>query len=509
MSFMGVDIGTTGCKVMAFDTDGNSLSAAYREYQVICPKPGWAELDARLVINHCKDCIAQVAASVKNRDPVAALAVSSQGEAFTAVGESGEFLCNAMVSSDTRSQKQLTELTEKLGLENLYHITGHSPHTLATLFKLAWLKENRPEVLEKAHKILCFGDLLGFELTGETTIDYSLAARTMMWDVHQKNWSHTILDAVQIDEEVLSKPVPAGQAIGKIKKRLAEQLNLSADVVVITGGHDQPCGALGAGVTEPSLATYATGTVESISPAFSKLLLNDTLRKSNLATYPHVVDQLYTTVAFNLTGGNLLRWFRDQFAAEEIKRAKETSTDPYELILKQVPSTPTNILVLPHFVATGTPYFDSSPTGAILGLDLTTSRAQLTRALLEGLTYEMRLNIEILDHAGIQIDELRAIGGGAKSDIWMQIKADIIGLPVVSLNINEGACLGAAMLAAAGSKQIKSAKEAAKRWVRPIRIFEPCKGNTRRYNKGFAIYKSLYESIKPIGRKLAKLKISI
>lgn len=505
MSFMGVDIGTTGCKVIAFDINGKALSAAYREYPLICSFPGWAELDARIVINSCKDCIAQVASSVKDSDLVTALAVSSQGEAFTVIDDNGEFLCNAMVSFDTRSQKQVTELTEQLGLNNLYQITGHSPHTMFTLFKLAWLRENHPEILDKARNILCFQDMLGFELTGETVIDFSLAARTMMWDVHKRKWSQPILDSIGIEQNVLPRAVQSGQVIGKVKKQLCEQLNLSCDVVVVAGGHDQPCGALGAGVVEPDIAIYATGTVECISPAFNKLLLNDTLRESNLATYPHVVEGLYTTVAFNFTGGNLLRWFRDEFGGEEVRLARENSQDPYELILQQVPSEPTNIMVLPHFVTTGTPHFDSSATGAILGLKLTTSRGEVIRALLEGVTYEMRLNVEILAQAGIEIKQLRAIGGGAKSDIWMQIKSDIIGLPIVSLNINEAACLGAAILAAVGCRSVSSIKDAAKLWVRPSKVFEPFKKNVALYNQRYDIYRNIYNTIKPISSKLAKL----
>ena len=184
---------------------------------------------------------------------------------------------------------------------------------------------------------------------------------------------------------------------------------------------------------------------------------------------------------------------------------KESSEDPYKLILRQVPGTPTNILVLPYFAATGTPHFDSSPAGAIIGLHLTTSRGQMIRALLEGVTYEMKLNVEILASAGIEIKELRAIGGGAKSDIWMQIKSDIIGLPIVSLSISEAACLGAAMLAAVGCNEIPSIRDAVKLWVRPNKVFEPSKKNVALYNKRYDIYKNLYETIKPIGSELTKL----
>ncbi|MHC4123499.1 MAG: FGGY-family carbohydrate kinase, partial [Planctomycetota bacterium] len=370
MSFMGVDIGTTGCKVIVFDADGKELATEYKEYPLITPQPGWAELDARLVIDNCKECIAKVAAIVKDSDPVQAIAMSSQGEAFTVLDDKDKFLCNAMVSFDTRCRKQVAEFTEKVGLDNLYNTTGASPHTMFTVFKIIWLRENQPRILEKANRILCFQDLLAYELTGQAAIDFSLAARTMMWDVNKKDWSGAILDKVGIDATVLPKPLPSGEVVGKVKKQISQQLGLSQDVIVAAGGHDQPCGAFGAGVVEPGIASYATGTVECITPAFNQLTLNDTLKNSNLAVYPHVVGGLYITIAFNLTGGNLLRWYRDQFAHEEVRLAQESDQDAYDLIIKQAPAEETNLLVLPHFVSTGTPHFDTSSTGAILGLNL-------------------------------------------------------------------------------------------------------------------------------------------
>ena len=505
MSFMGIDIGQTGCKVIAFDIEGRPRASAYREYSTISPQPGWSELDSRSVIGNCKDCISEVAARVKAKDPIAAIAVSSQGEAFTIVGGSGEYLCNAMVTFDTRSQKQVNELTGRIGLEKLYRITGSSPHTMFTLFKLAWLKETQPDILEKAHKILCFEDLLGLELTGEAVIDYSLAGRTMMFDVGKKQWSEIILNDIGIDESLMPKPVQSGQVIGNIQKQLCKELGLSDNVLVVAGGHDQPCGALGAGVVGSGIAMYATGTADCISPAFDRLVLNDTMRDSNLATYPHVVPGLYTTVAFNLTGGNLLRWFRDEFAQDEVRLAKESGVDPYELLLSRIPAEPTSILVLPHFCPTGTPHFDVSPTGAILGLDLSTTKGEFVKSLLEGTTYEMKLNVEILANAGVEINELRAIGGGAKSGVWMQIKADIMDIPIVSLHVSEAACLGAAMLAAVGSGSIESFEVAVKEWVHPNRVYEPSAANVAKYRQRYGIYKRIYDTIEPIGREMVQL----
>ena len=503
MSFMGVDIGQTGCKVLAFDINGNLIGSAYREYPVISPQPGWAELDSRQVMALCRKAIAQVASETTTRDPVAAIAVASQGESFTIVGSDGGFLCNGMITSDTRAREQVVDVTEAIGLENLYQITGHSPHTMFTLFKLAWLRANQPRMLDAAAKVLCYEDLLGYELTGEAVTDYSIAARTMLFDVRERAWSSELLDVIGLSLDALPRPVPAGQAVGEVRPSVARELGLPDGVRVVTGGHDQPCGALGAGVVGPGVAMYATGTVECISPAFDRLLLNHTLRDANLATYHHVVPGLYFTVAFNLTGGNLLRWFRDEFGRMETLAAQDSGRGVYDLLLEQIPDEPTRVLVLPHFVATGTPHFDVAPTGAIVNLSLSTTRGEFIRALLEGVTYEMRLNVDILHQAGVDIGELRAIGGGAKSPAWMQIKADIMRLPIVAMNVSEAAGMGAAMLAAVGCGHIESLEAAVETWVRPDRVFEPVPDRAQAYEDRYAVYRELYTTLKPLGQMIA------
>jgi len=505
VSFLGIDIGQTGCKVIAFSVRGQPLASAYREYPIISDQPGQAELDSAGVVQHCKECIAKVAAAVQATDPVSAMAVSSQGEAFTVIGPEGEYLSNAMITSDIRCELQVGEITERLGRENLYRITGHSPHTMFTLFKLAWLRQNRPEILDSAWKILCFEDLLGYELTGEAVTDYSMAGWTMMLDVTRRQWSGVILDSIGIEAALLPEPRPSGCVVGSVKKKLCEEIGLTENAVVVTGGHDQPCGALGAGVIGPGVAMYSTGTADCISPAFDRLVLNDTMRDSNLATYHHVVHGLYFTVAFNLTGGNLLRWFRDEFGRDETRRAEETDSDPYELLISQMPTQPTRIMVLPHFAPTGTPYFDVSPTGEILGLKLSTTRGEFIKALLEGTTYEMKLNVEILARAGVEINQLRAIGGGAKSAAWMQIKANIMDIPIVAMQVSEAACMGAAMLSAVGSGAIDSIDAAVQQWVRPARVYEPSKPNAAKYRERYGIYRRLYDTIKPIGQELSRL----
>jgi xylulokinase len=506
MSYLGVDIGTTGCKAVVFDRTGHVLSQSYCEYQTISPKQGWFELNSHNILTSCKKVIAQAGGQTKNTDPVAAIGISSQGEAFTLLDKNDKYLCNAMVSFDTRSQAQVEEFCRSFGSQKLYQITGHSAHTLFSLFKLLWIKQNYPKLFDNIRRFFCFGDLLTYELTGQSVISYNLAARTMLFDINHLCWSQEILYAIGIDKTILPKLAPSGYCVGELKSNIADELGLAKNVTVATGGHDQSCGALGVGVIGPGTAAYSIGTVECLTPAFKECILNKSMQASNLATYPYIVENLYTTVAFNMTGGNLLRWYRNNFGQYEIQLAQKTGKDSYDLLLKDIPNKPTSIMVLPHFTSTGTPYFNPSPAGAIIGLNLNTSKEQVIKAILEGLTYEIRLNLELLKKAGIDITSIRAFGGGAKSSAWMQIKTDILNVPITSLAVTEAGCLGAAMLAGKSCGEITSLADYSKLWVKPIRVYEPSAKNVEQYKERFEIYSKLYDTIAPLNEMIKKLK---
>jgi xylulokinase len=429
------------------------------------------------------------------KDPVHALAVSSQGEAFTPVGPGGEILGNAFISSDTRAAAIAEAWSAGFGREKLYHVTGHTAHPMFTLFKLLWLRDNRPDIWNIASRFLCFEDLLHHRLGLEPAISWPLAGRTMMFNVRTHEWDGGILSAVGLEPAKLARPLRSGEAVGTIPTAVARELALSDRVLVVAGGHDQTCAALGAGVTTAGKAAYATGTTECICPAFLELRLSDELFHSNLCTYDFTVGRMFTTVAFSLTGGNLLRWFRDQWAAKEIEEANAAGVDPYDIILGKMSTEPTRLLVLPYFTPSGTPYFDTQTPGAIVGLRLDTERGDVLRALLEGVAFEMRLNVEILDRSGIRIDEFIASGGGAKSRSLTQLKADVLGRPITTLDVTETGCYGAALLAQAAHKGV-DVREVARHQVRKSDAVEPDPVRAKYYQERFAAYKELYPALR-------------
>jgi len=473
--YLGLDIGTSGCKAVAFDADGRTIVQAGRDFELRFTPEGGAELDSDEVIGKCLAVIAET--RQQSGGAIRAMAVSSQGEAFTALGQDSRTLCHAMVSSDARAARYACEWPAQFGAERLYQITGHTAHPMFTLFKLLWLRDHRPEVWRQADRFLCFEDLLHHRLGLEPAIGWPLAGRTMLFDVRRHEWSPELLEAIGLTVGKLARPLASGSVVGKTEDGM----------LVVASGHDQPCGALGAGATKPGVAMYASGTVECITPAFSKPVFNEELRRSNLCTYDHTVPGMYATVAFSLTGGNLLKWFRDEFA----------SGQSYEQVLAAAAPAPTKLLVLPYWTPSGTPHFDVQTPGAILGLRLSTTRGEMLRALLEGVAFEMRLNLEILHDAGCELHELRAIGGGAKSAFWTQLKADVLGKPITTLNVTEAGCLGAAMLACAADTGAPLSS-LADRWVTPVKRILPQPEPSAYYSRRFAAYRQLRPALQKL-----------
>ncbi len=505
MAYLGIDIGTTGVKAVIFGNNGSEQSSAYREYSLLSPRPGWFELNPQQIIDCCKQVIGESACQLPPKNKIRAVGISSQGEAFTLLDNNGDYLCNAMVSFDTRSTEQVISTQEEFGRERLYDITGHSSHTLFSLFKLLWIKNNHPKAFKKARHFLCMGDLLRFVLTGNSITSYNLAARTMLFDVKAKQWSTEILDYVGLNHNVMPQVAPSGSSAGLIKPEIAEELGLEKDVIVATGGHDQCCGALGVGVFEKNVAAYSLGTVGCITPAFSDCVLNKTLMDANLATYPHTVENLYTTVAFCTTAGSGLKWFKNNFGQAEIERARRSEQNVYDVLLEQIPPKPTNLMFLPHLCSTGTPYFEPNPMGAALGLKLSTTKGDILRALLEGICFEMNVNLNLLKKCQINIDELRAFGGGTASPAWMQITADIFDMPITIVEVQESGCMGAAMLAGYARGEIDSLSKCCEQWTKIGRVYEPGGENAAIYRQKFEVYKELYQNLTSVRDKLKTL----
>jgi xylulokinase len=499
MRLIGLDVGTTGCKAVIFDETGDILASADREYAVDIPRPTWAEQDAENVWGLAQDGLREAVASAgSGGEDIAALGLSVQGEAVMPVDAGGQALRPAILGMDTRTGEQNAWLREEFGAERLFERTGMPVHTINTLPKLLWLKQHEPDLWARAERFLLYEDFFITKMTGQAVISRCLASRTQLYDIPEDRWSPEILEALGLEPERLAAVRPSGTAVGLMRPDLAQNLGLAKPPWVVTGGHDQACGALGVGLTAPGLAMVSTGTAEVVEVAMETPSLTETLYEGNVSVYAHVVPELYLAMTLNHSGGLLLRWFRDTLCQEEMQQAQARGDDPYDVILRDGSPDPSSLLLLPHFAGSGTPWFDIASKGAILGLTFGTTKTDLAKAILEGLTFELRVNLDLLKEGQVTIDELRAIGGGARSDLWLQLKADITGIPVVVPRITEAACWGAALLAGAGAGHFSSAAQAAKETLQLRRRIEPDPERQARYEARYTLYQEVYPAVKSI-----------
>lgn len=445
MSYLGLDIGSSQVKAVVFSDDGRRLAAAYRPYQYTTPAPGFMELDSGIVCRSALAVIAECAEAVKTVSPVSAIGCSSQGEAFTPLDEAGNALMPAMISGDTRATECIHRFTELFGRERLYHITGHTPSAMFSLAKLLWLKEFAPDIKKRSSRFLCFEDLLSRQLTGRAAMGWPLAARTMLFDIHTHTWNRDLLEALELTEANLAEVLPAGTAVGTLLPAMAKKLGLNPGVLWVTGGHDQVIGALGCGASTPGTAMYAAGSVECVVPILQEKMLTPELMNANLCTYDFALPNCYASVGYSLTGSNLLEYF--------LREIVQDKTVSYDTLLNAMPEAPTELLVLPYFTASGTPYFDAQTPGCVYGWRFHTSRSELLKGLLEGVAMEMRLNFDFFQRNGIKIQRLIATGGGFRNPVAVQLHADVLNLPIAICDESEAGCRGAAMLAQRGLGQ--------------------------------------------------------
>lgn len=493
MSVLGLDIGTSGCKAVVFSAEGEVLASAAREYALSHPQPGWAELDAEDVWRHCAACIRECTARAGS--PVQALSLCSQGEAIVAVDAQGAALSPAMVSSDIRAADIVTEAERVQGIDFFYRRAGHTPHPLFSLFKLIWLRDHRPQVWRRARKFLCFEDFAQRKLGLDPAISWPMAGRTLLFDPRTHGWNADLLALAGLPPERLARPLPSGVVAGEVTDPIARDLGLAPGCKVVTGGHDQVAAALGAGVAAPGQALYAMGSVECLVVVSDRYSLAEGLRKANLCSYDHTVPSCYAHLAYNLTGSNLMTWFREQFAAE----TKPETGSVYEWMFAQIPKSPSELLVLPYFTATGTPYFDPRARGAIVGLEFHHNRFDILRAMVEGLAFEMRLNLELLAAQGIAVRHVRATGGGTRSRAALQIKADVLQTAITPTLDSEGGCLATALLAQAAMDQ-RPVQDYLPQWVKLGETVQPDPAVRPAYDEAYGRYRQLYPALKPLLR---------
>ncbi len=490
----GLDIGTTGCKLTVFDQEGKYLGKAYRDYP-LSRAGNQQEIDPGAIRESVLAVIREMAEQYPD---IEGIGVTSFGETFVLTGQEGEPLMPAMVYTDPRGGRERALLEERLGAERIAEITGLKPHEMYSISKIMWVKENHPQLFAQVKHIFLIEDFIVHWLTGVSQIDYSLATRTMAFDIRELCWSREILEAAGIAEELFSRPVPTGTAAGPILPGMAQKTGLRPKTRIVSVSHDQVAAVVGSGVFEPGLAVDGAGTVECITPVFRGIPQGDAMYRGSYCIVPYVIPGTYVSYAFSYTGGALIQWCVDTLAKKEKAEAREQGSSVNQLLEQGEAQEPTGLLVLPHFAGAATPYMDTGAKGAILGLTTASTLPEIYRGCMEGVVYEMQLNCRWLAEAGIHFNMLYATGGGAKSKVWMQMKADVLGIPITALGTGDAGTVGSAMLTGVAVGLFRDLKEAAERMVEKKEVYKPREEWHRKYQKIFERYQKVYEAVRPL-----------
>ncbi len=496
---LAFDVGTTALKCALHDTGGNVLARSTEEYQLITPDASSVEMDVATYWQAFKNAISVVLKEAKiEPDSIAALGISAQGETLILVDKDGNPLRPAIVWLDSRAKREAEELAEKFGHSHAYEITGQVklvPTWPAA--KVLWLRKNEPKIFEKTNKVLLIEDYFLHRLTGEYVCEGSLITSTCYWNFRTKNWWDEMLEFLHLTEDQLPTILESGEAVGPLLPSIADELGLSRNTIVATGALDQACGAIGVGNVRPGIFSENTGAALAICSTISEPKLDPS---EQMPCHYHGVPDLYMFHTFT-GGGIVLKWFRDSFEEMEKAVGRLAGLDTYDLMgaeAAQVAPGCEGLVMLPHLQGAMAPEANPNAKGVFYGFTLRHGRAHFIRAVMESISFIVRRNIDVIENLGIEVSEIRASGGGARSSIWKQIEADITRRPVVTTTNEEAATLGAAILAGKAVGIYKTVEEAANQMVHIKEQFEPNIENFQIYGEAFEKYKSIYNQLCPI-----------
>jgi len=503
---MGIDVGTTGAKVLLVDVEGNIVSRASEEYPLHTPRPGWAEQDPADWWRATAQAIRQaVSAAGVNPADIKGLGLSGQMHGSVFLDSAHRVIRPAVLWCDQRTAAQCQWITERVGEKVVVQETCNPVLTGFTAPKIAWLQQEEPENWKKTKKVLLPKDYIRFLLTDEFATEVSDASGMSLLNVPKRKWSAPMLAGLDLTEEMLPRVYESWEPSARISKEAAEQTGLKAGTPVVGGGGDQAAGAVGNGIVEPGVISVTTGTSGVVFAYMDKPICDAQLRTH---TFCHAVPMKWHVMGVMLSAGGSLRWYRDALAAEEKSLAASHGVDPYEVITeeaKKVPVGAEGLIFLPYLTGERTPYPDPNARGAFVGLHLRHGKPHLARAIMEGVAFGLRDSLEILREMGLPIHQVRASGGGARSLLWRQIQADVFGCELVTINIDEGPAFGVALLAGVGAGLYPSVQEACHAAIRVVSTTEPNPENSATYARLYAVYRSLYPALKPKFDKLAQI----
>lgn len=497
---IGCDVGSQGTNAALYGANGTLVASAYEGYDLSFPHPGWAEQDPAMWTKALVSTVGQLVAKVpEGATAVKGLSFGSQLDGMVVCDGSGRPLRPAMIWMDRRAEAQAAALSRLMSPEEFYRHVGANLDSSHAVFKALWVRDEEPEVFAEAAFLMPPGSFVLREVTGVLAVDYSNASSLALLDPRTRTWSEPVLDAAGIGREMLPELAAGTQAVGTITRSFAEAAGLSPDTLVAVGCGDEMAATLGAGVFAPGEVCDVVGTAEPVCAASSEPREDPTML---VECHPHADPDAWLLENPGFVSGGNLRWWRDQFAPLEVRAETEGRADAYDLLTREAAEMSPGsqgLVFLPCMQGAMAPEWNGAARGVFYGLTLAHTRAHMTRALLEGSAYALRDILAAMKGAGLDVRRLTMVGGGAKGDLWRQIKADVTGLPVRVPTSVETTATGAAILAAVGSGLHASIADAVDAFV----AYEPeeHRPDPERhgaYEEAYRRYRELYFALKPV-----------
>jgi xylulokinase len=506
-AFLGIDIGTSGTKTLAIDETGKILASATAEYPCHAPKPLWSEQDPEDWWNATVATVRAVVKKAKLKPAdVRGIGLSGQMHGSVFLDKNNKVIRRAILWNDQRTAAECEEIESRAGgRKKLIKLVANPALTGFTAPKILWLRNHEPKNFDKLKKVLLPKDEIRRRLTGEFATEVSDASGMLLLDVAKRRWSKPLLDKLELDESLLATCYESEDVTGKLSRETADLLGLSTDCIVVGGAGDCAAGAVGNGIVLPGVLSTSIGTSGVMFVHSDDMKMDPAGR---IHTFCHAVRGKWHMMGVTLSAGGSLQWFRNALCQTDKLAADKKKTEFYDLLNSEagkVAAGSQGLFFLPYLSGERTPHADPNARGCFIGLTLSHGRGHLTRSILEGVTYSLRDSLEIIRGLGVPVKQIRASGGGSRSQLWRQIQADVFGQNVVTINSEEGPAFGVALLAAVGAGAYKSIQEACSATIRVVHELPPQKDAAKVYDRAFPEYQQLYQSLKGDFQRIATL----
>lgn len=493
---LGIDVGTSGAKALVIDVQGNVRASVTTFYELASPKPKWSEQNPHDWWEGTCESVRKVleVEGICGSD-VAAVGVTGQMHGLVLLDESGEVLRPAILWNDQRTDAQCKEIHHRIGRDRMIELTGKPVLTGFTAPKILWVRDHETEVYDGAAKMLLPKDYVRYRLSGEFATDVADASGTSLFDINERRWSDEIFETLELSRTFFPVVYESPEICGNVSVEAAKSTGLTAGTPIVAGAGDQAAEALGCGVVDEGSMAVTIGTSGVVFASTTKPFIDP---KGRIHAYCHAMPGMWHVMGVMLSAGGSLQWYRDIFCEEERARAESEGVDVYDLLTREASNVSAGcegLIFLPYLTGERTPHADPNARGVFFGLTRRHTKAHLTRAVIEGITYGLRDLVELAKELEVPIESVRISGGGARSERWRQMLADVLDCSVATVNEKQGAAFGAAILAGVGIGMFADVPDACRAVVRETSIAEGA-GRIGGYERAYELYRSLYPALR-------------